>query len=184
MIVLGIDPGTAIMGYGVIEYKGGRYSPLAYGVWRTPKEMHPAGRLRLLYEEINRMLKEVQPDVVAVEELFFNRNVTTAITVGQARGIVLLAAELHGILVTEYTPLQVKQAVVGYGRAEKQQVQYMVQRILSLQETPKPDDAADALAIAICHCQFGGSTCWRSSGPKRTTWEKVLAERGIITKKE
>lgn len=184
MIVLGIDPGTAIMGYGIIDYKGGRYSPLAYGVWRTPKEMHPAGRLRQLYEDINQTLVDAKPDVVAVEELFFNRNVTTAITVGQARGIVLLAAELHGIPVTEYTPLQVKQAVVGYGRAEKQQVQYMVQRILGLKEAPKPDDAADALAIAICHCQFGGGTCWRSSEPKRTTWEKVLAERGIIAKKE
>ncbi len=184
MIVLGIDPGTAIMGYGVIEYKGSKHFPLAYGVWRTSKEENAAFRLKQLYFEINKVLEEVRPDVVVVEELFFNRNVTTAITVGQARGIVLLAAELHSIPFAEYTPLQVKQAVVGYGRAEKQQVQYMVQRILGLKEVPKPDDAADALAIAICHCQFGGNKCWRSSDTKSTTWETVLKERGTIAKKE
>ncbi len=163
MIVLGIDPGTAIMGYGVVSYQNSKHKPLAYGVLRTNKDEKTEDRLKQLFQGINELLDEYRPDVMAVEELFFNRNVTTAITVGQARGVALLAASLRGIPVGEYTPLQVKQAVVGYGRAEKQQVQYMIQRILGLQEVPKPDDAADALAIAICYCQFGGKSSWRSS---------------------
>lgn len=163
MIVLGIDPGTAIMGYGVVSYQNSKHKPLAYGVLRTDKDEKTEDRLKKLFHGINGLLDEYRPDVMAVEELFFNRNVTTAITVGQARGVALLAASLRGIPVGEYTPLQVKQAVVGYGRAEKQQVQYMIQRILGLQEVPKPDDAADALAIAICYCQFGGKSSWRSS---------------------
>ena len=164
MIVLGIDPGTAIMGYGLIEYSGGKHKTLAYGVWRTDKADRTEDRLKQLFIGLNDLLDTHKPDVMAVEELFFNRNTTNAIPVGQARGIALLAAGLRGIPVGEYTPLQVKQAVVGYGRAEKQQVQYMVQKILGLAEKPKPDDAADALAVAICYCQFGGSGSWRSSG--------------------
>jgi len=177
LIVLGIDPGTAIMGYGVIEYKGSKHLPLAYGVLRTNKEDSMADRLKYLYNGINQLIDTYQPDAITVEELFFNQNVTTALTVGQARGIVLLAAGLHNIPVTEFTPLQVKQAVVGYGRAEKQQVQYMVQRILGLKSVPKPDDAADALAIAICHCQFGGSNSWRSSKGSNQSWEEWLLKR-------
>lgn len=184
MIVMGIDPGTAIMGYGVLDYKGSKHIPLTYGVLRTTKEDSTADRLKKLFLGLNSLIEEYKPEVVAVEELFFNQNVTTATTVGQARGIVLLAASLQNIAVSEFTPLQVKQAVVGYGRAEKQQVQFMVQRILSLKEIPKPDDAADALAIAICHCQFGGNHSWRSNKVKQTSWEQVIAQRASQAQKE
>ncbi|MCL1848855.1 MAG: crossover junction endodeoxyribonuclease RuvC [Clostridiales bacterium] len=163
MIVLGIDPGTAIMGYGVVEYRNSKHKSLAYGVLRTDKDDKPEERLKQLFTGVNRILDAYSPDVMAVEELFFNRNTTNAISVGQARGVALLAAGLRGIAVGEYTPLQVKQAVVGYGRAEKHQVQFMIRKILGLTETPKPDDAADALAIAICYCQFGGQKSWQSA---------------------
>ena len=162
MIVIGIDPGTAIMGYGIVEFSGGRHKPVDYGVLRTDKDMKPEIRLRELFIGINRLLDGFKPDVMAVEELFFNRNTTNAISVGQARGVAMLAAGLRDMPVGEYTPLQVKQAVVGYGRAEKSQVQFMVRKLLSLPETPKPDDAADALAVAICYCQYGGKSSWRS----------------------
>jgi crossover junction endodeoxyribonuclease RuvC len=151
MLILGIDPGTAIMGYGLIEKRGNRLYPLDYACWRTPAHTPMPERLLMLYNEIEAYIKEKQPQCVAVEELFFNRNTTTAISVGQARGIVLLAAAQSGIPVYEYTPLQVKQAVVGYGRADKKQIQQMVKGLLGLPEIPKPDDVADALAIAICH---------------------------------
>ena len=178
MIVLGIDPGTAIMGYGVVDYRNSRHKPLAYGVLRTSKEEAVEARLERLFYGVTRLLEEYQPEVMAVEELFFNRNVTTAITVGQARGIALLAASMKKIKVSEYTPLQVKQAVVGYGRAEKQQVQYMIQRILNLKEVPKPDDAADALAIAVCHCQFGGLKSWRGTSQKELEAALLARSRG------
>jgi len=151
MLILGIDPGTAIMGYGLIEKRGNHLFPLDYACWRTPAHTPMAERLLMLYKELEVYIKEKQPHFVAVEELFFNRNTTTALTVGQARGIVLLAAAQAGIPVYEYTPLQVKQAVVGYGRADKKQIQQMVKGLLGLREVPKPDDVADALAIAICH---------------------------------
>ncbi len=151
MLILGIDPGTAIMGYGLIEKKGNRLFPVDYACWRTPAHTPMPERLLMLYHEIEAYIKEKQPHHVAVEELFFNRNTTTAISVGQARGVVLLAAAQCGLPVYEYTPLQVKQAVAGYGRADKQQIQQMVRALLGLQEIPKPDDTADALAIAICH---------------------------------
>ncbi|MCM1565685.1 MAG: crossover junction endodeoxyribonuclease RuvC [Dehalobacter sp.] len=156
MLILGIDPGTAIMGYGLIEKNGQKLSPVTYSCWRTPSDLPMPDRLRMLYESLEDFLGEYSPDVMAVEELFFNRNTTTAITVGQARGVVLLSAARRNIEVSEYTPLQVKQAVVGYGKADKKQIQYMVRAILSLQETPKPDDTADALAIAICHAHSMG----------------------------
>jgi len=151
MIILGIDPGTAIMGYGLIEQKGNHLSALAYSCWRTPAHTPLVERLLLLYEQIVPFLREHPPDHMAVEELFFNRNTTTALAVGHARGVVLLAGAQQGIPVYEYTPLQIKQAVVGYGRAEKKQVQQMVKGLLRLDEIPKPDDTADALAVAICH---------------------------------
>lgn len=151
MFILGIDPGTAIMGYGLIEKQANTLKPLQYGCWRTPAHTPLEQRLLTLYNSIAGLLSEYRPDRVAVEELFFNSNTTTALAVGQARGIVLLAAAQKGIPVFEYTPLQVKQAVVGYGKAEKKQVQQMVKVLLSLNNVPKPDDAADALAIAICH---------------------------------
>lgn len=151
MIILGIDPGTAIMGYGLIEQKGNLLNALEYSCWRTPAHTPLAERLLLLYNKIFPFLTEHRPDHIAVEELFFNSNATTAIAVGQARGIVLLAGAQQGIPVYEYTPLQVKQAVVGYGRADKKQVQQMVKGLLKLDIVPKPDDTADALALAICH---------------------------------
>lgn len=151
MLILGIDPGTAIMGYGLIEKKGNRLLPLTYSCWRTPAHTPMPERLLTLYNELQMFMQSYHPQQIAVEELFFNRNTTTAITVAQARGVVLLAGAKAGIPVYEYTPLQVKQAVVGYGRADKKQIQQMVRALLGLQEVPKPDDTADALAIAICH---------------------------------
>lgn len=151
MIIVGIDPGTAILGYGLIEQKGNRLRALDFACWRTPAHTPLAERLLMLYEKVFFYLQKNRPDHLAVEELFFNRNTTTALTVGHARGVVLLAGAQQGIPVFEYTPLQVKQAVVGYGRAEKKQVQQMVKGLLRLDEVPRPDDAADALAVAICH---------------------------------
>lgn len=151
MLILGIDPGTAIVGYGLIEKQGQKLTPVSYSCWRTKSDMPMAERLLIIYESLDNLLRESPPDVMAVEELFFNRNTTTALTVGQARGVILLAAAKNNIEVFEYTPLQVKQAVVGYGKADKHQVQFMVRALLALRETPKPDDTADALAVAICH---------------------------------
>jgi len=158
MLILGIDPGTAIMGYGLIEKKGRNLSPVAYSCWRTGADLPMAVRLKQLYELLEALLLKYSPDVMAVEELFFNKNTTTALSVGQARGVVLLSAARNNIEVFEYTPLQVKQAVVGYGKADKQQIQYMVRALLALQECPKPDDTADALAVAICHAHSMGSS--------------------------
>lgn len=151
MIILGIDPGTAIIGYGLIEQKGNHLNALAHGCWRTPAHTPLAERLLMLYEQINPFLRDYKPGHMAVEELFFNRNTTTALSVGHARGVILLAGAQQGIPIFEYTPLQIKQAVVGYGRAEKKQVQQMVKGLLRLDGIPKPDDTADALAVAICH---------------------------------
>ncbi|OLN32295.1 crossover junction endodeoxyribonuclease RuvC [Desulfosporosinus metallidurans] len=151
MIILGIDPGTAIMGYGLIEQKGNHLKALTYACWRTPAHMPLAERLLILHEQIDPFLREYHPDHMAIEELFFNRNTTTALAVGHARGVAMLASAQNRIPVYEYTPLQVKQAVVGYGRADKNQVQQMVKGLLGLDQIPKPDDTADALAIAICH---------------------------------
>lgn len=154
MIILGVDPGTAITGYGIIKVAGNKFHPLEYGCIYT--ENHYSGEIRLkkIYENISTLIEKYRPDEMAVEELFFNKNIRTALSVGQARGVILLAGALQGIPVNEYTPLQVKQSVVGYGRAHKQQVQHMVKVFLNLPEIPKPDDAADALAIAICHAHF------------------------------
>ena len=154
MIVLGIDPGYGITGYGVIYFDRGKFRPVEYGVVTTPKEMPMPQRLMTIHERVTAIIGEYKPDAIAVEKLFFNTNAKTVIDVGQARGIILLAGAQNSVRVAEYTPLQVKQAVVGYGRAEKKQVQYMVTKILNLDEIPKPDDAADALAIAVCHCQW------------------------------
>lgn len=151
MIILGIDPGTAITGYGLISYQGNHLKHIGYGVIRTLPKYSPAQRLKQLYQELQAIIVQYRPDVMAIEELFFNRNVTTALAVGQARGVIILAAANLDLEIAEYTPLQVKQAVVGYGRAEKQQIQEMVRILLCLPGLPKPDDAADGLAIAICH---------------------------------
>jgi crossover junction endodeoxyribonuclease RuvC len=149
MRILGIDPGTALMGWGVVELVGSRERAVAYGCLSTPPDMAPEKRLQTLYRGLCDLMMEYKPDAVSVEELFFGRNVTTAIHVGQARGIVLLAAADNGIPVREFTPMQVKMAVTGYGRADKTQVQLMVKTLLGLREVPKPDDTADALAVGI-----------------------------------
>lgn len=149
MRVMGIDPGTAICGYGVIDYEGSRLKPVQYGVIETTPNYTDAQRLVLLYKGLQELLDKYKPDIVGVEQLFFNRNVTTAITVGQARGVILLAIEQAGVELVEFTPLQVKQGVVGYGRATKEQVIAMTMRLLQIREKIKPDDAADALAVGI-----------------------------------
>jgi crossover junction endodeoxyribonuclease RuvC len=148
---MGIDPGYAIVGVGVIEYNGQRFKTLEYGAITTPAGQPFPERLQTIYEQMQQILAIYKPEAMAVEKLFFNTNTTTAIDVAQARGVILVAAQQAGVPCFEYTPLQVKQAVVGYGRAEKKQVIEMTKKILSLTRTPKPDDVADALAIAICH---------------------------------
>lgn len=159
MIILGIDPGTAITGYGIVSHHGNHLKKMGFGVVRTEPKVAMALRLKELYQQLLQIIETYHPDVVAVEELFFNKNVTTALSVGQARGVILLAAATSGLETAEYTPLQVKQGIVGYGRAEKRQVQEMVRMLLCLPELPKPDDAADALAIAICHAHSRKVNC-------------------------
>ena len=152
MLVLGIDPGTATTGYGLVrETDQGGLVVVEYGVVLTPAGMAQEKRLLLLYERIMEILLLHRPDQGAVEKLFFQRNVTNAIAVGQARGVVMLALAQHSLPVAEYTPLEVKQSITGYGGADKMQIQLMVQAILELEELPSPDDAADALAVAVCH---------------------------------
>ena len=150
MILLGIDPGTATTGFGVIQKEKGALQAIDCGVVSTPKTLPMSHRLNILYEDVVELIEKYHPSIIAVEKLFFARNVTTAIDVGQARGVILLAAQKADLQIVEYTPLQVKQAVTGYGQANKKQVQSMVQKLLKLKVLPKPDDAADALAIAIC----------------------------------
>ena len=157
MIILGIDPGLAIVGYGVIEYNKGRFRTLAYGAITTPAHTAVEARLSMIYRDVTALIEKFHPDEMAVEELFFNTNSTTAIAVAEARGVILLAAHRLGVKCNEYTPLQVKSSVVGYGKADKKQVMMMVQTILGLEKAPKLDDTADALAIAICHAHTGGS---------------------------
>ena len=151
MIILGIDPGYAIVGWGVLEYSGNSFKTLGYGSIQTPAHTDADSRLLEIYRGMKAVIEKYKPAQMAVEELFFNTNSKTAIMVAQARGVILLSARLMGVEVFEYTPLQVKQAVVGYGRAEKKQVIDMVTSILNLKAPPKPDDTADALAIAVCH---------------------------------
>ncbi len=151
MRILGIDPGYAIMGYGIVDMKGSRFEAVAYDSVFTDKDIPMPDRLKALYTSLMDIICEYEPDVAAVEELFFNSNAKTAILVGQARGVALLACSNSGLEIAEYTPLQIKQALVGSGRAEKKQVQYMVRTILHLKEVPRPDDTADALAAAITH---------------------------------
>jgi crossover junction endodeoxyribonuclease RuvC len=151
-LALGIDPGTATTGYGLVRIEpDGSLVAVKYGVLLTPKESTASARLVMLYNQLHDLLIEYKPQLAAVEKLFFARNVTTALAVGQARGVVLLAIEQAGIEVFEYTPKEVKNAVAGYGGADKRQVQEMVRALLQLDSIPKPDDAADALAIAITH---------------------------------
>jgi crossover junction endodeoxyribonuclease RuvC len=151
MRIIGIDPGTGILGFGVIEVIKGKPQLVDGGVIRTPVKEDDAVRLLTIYDELTHIIKDTNPTEMAVEKLFFAQNVTTAITVAQARGVVLLTGMQSGLKIAEYTPLQIKQALTGYGRAEKKQIQEMVRVILGLKEVPKPDDCADALAAAITH---------------------------------
>lgn len=151
MLIMGIDPGIAIAGYGLISGKDNDCRVIEYGVIRTDSALPMPKRLKKIYEGYAQLIKKYKPDAVAIEELFFNKNAKTIISVGQARGAAILAAALANIEVCEYTPLQVKQAVIGYGRADKHQIQQMIKMIFNLDRLPKPDDAADALAIAFCH---------------------------------
>ncbi|HEY3267857.1 MAG TPA: crossover junction endodeoxyribonuclease RuvC [Armatimonadota bacterium] len=151
MVILGLDPGTAITGFGLLRVEGGRKTVIDYGTLETSKGPSDAARLMQVFDEAEDLLRRAKPDAIAIEHLFFGRNVSTMLSVGRASGVLLLAAAKAGIEIAEYTPMQVKMAVVGYGNADKKQVQAMVQRILDLPEIPKPDDVADALALAICH---------------------------------
>lgn len=156
MRILGIDPGYAIMGYGIIDMVGNHFSPVAYGAVTTDKGMEMPDRLKHLYTGLMEIIGEYDPEVASIEQLFFNTNTTTAILVGQARGVAILSCANSGLPIFEYTPLQIKQGLVGYGRAEKKQIQQMVKTILNLKTVPKPDDTADALAAAICHGHSAG----------------------------
>lgn len=151
MRILGIDPGIAIVGTGIVDKVGNRYNPVYYDSIITKAHTPLEERIELVYNKTIELIELYKPDAMAVEELFFNNNAKTAFSVGQARGVILLAAKQHNVPFFEYTPLQVKQALTGYGRADKKQIQQMVKSFLGLSEVPKPDDTADALAIAICH---------------------------------
>ena len=157
MRILGIDPGLATVGWAVIECGRGQSRPVAYGAIITPAHTDIEARLLMIKNDLEEIINKYQPEEMAIEELFFNTNITTGIAVAEARGVILCTAHALGVKIAEYTPLQVKQAVVGYGRAEKKQVINMVTMLLGLQKPPKPDDTADALAIAICHAHSGGS---------------------------
>lgn len=157
MRILGIDPGFAIVGWGIIDIERGNIRPVAYGAITTPAHTDLEARLLMIQNDLETLIEKYKPDEMAIEELFFNTNITTGIAVAEARGVILCTAHRLGLKISEYTPLQVKQAVVGYGKAEKHQVISMVTSILKLPKPPKPDDAADAVAIAICHSQSRGS---------------------------
>jgi len=167
MVILGVDPGVATVGFGVISETGGIARPQRYGVITTPAGMRLALRLTQINHDVSELIEAFKPDAIAVEELFFNTNLKTAIAVSHGRAAIILAGEEHGVPMFEYTPLQVKKAVVGYGHASKKQVMDMVRRLLSMEQAPKPDDAADALAVAICHARSahsllnveGGNAC-------------------------
>ena len=158
MVILGIDPGLAIVGWGALQTAGSSLRVLGYGCIRTPAHTPVEKRLAAIYSDMNTLLSTFKPDALSIEELFWNTNQTTGIQVAEARGVILTAAEQHGVAVNEYTPLQVKQAVVGYGRAEKKQVIAMVTSLLGLKKQPSPDDTADALAMAICHASCAQSS--------------------------
>ena len=157
MRILGIDPGIAIVGWGIVDHNCGRFAPVAYGAIRTEANTPTENRLASIYSELCEIIKKYKPDAVAIEELFWNTNQKTGIIVAEARGVILLAATQNGLPIYEYTPLQVKQSVVGYGRAEKNQVIAMVTMFLGLKKPLTPDDTADALALAICHAHTGDS---------------------------
>lgn len=164
MRILGIDPGYAIVGYGIVDYEANRFRVVDYGAVTTQAHTPFDLRLQTIYNGLSCLIEKYSPDAMSIEKLFFNTNTTTAIDVAQARGVIVLAAAQGGLDIAEYTPLQVKQSVVGYGRAEKKQVQEMTRLMLNLKSVPKPDDTADALALAICHAHSAGSLLGRMKG--------------------
>ena len=168
MIILGIDPGVAIVGWGVVDYSASKFKTVDYGAIRTPAGMDAEKRLAIIYRELGEIIKKYKPEAMAVEEIFWNTNQKTGIIVSEARGVILLCAELNGVDIFEYTPLQVKQGVVGYGRADKKQVITMVSMLLGIKEKITPDDTADALAIAICHAHCGASKISQFYNKKQT----------------
>lgn len=182
MRVLGIDPGTAIVGYGIVDFENNRYSTVDYGCIYTDKELPMSKRLEKIYNELFDLLEKYKPEHMAVEDLFYFKNNKTVISVGQARGVILLCGEKNGLEAKSYTPLQVKMGITGYGKAEKKQIQLMVQKILKLKELPKPDDAADALAIAVTHINSLSSGCYNISGGK-TICDKNI-KSGKLSAKE
>ena len=157
MLILGIDPGYAIVGYGVLDYKNNHFTVVDYGAITTEAGVPFNRRLEIIYDELTALIETHRPEAMSIEKVFYNNNAKTVIDVSQARGVIMLAAQKCRVPVFEYTPLQVKQSVVGYGRAEKKQIQDMTKRILNLDAVPKPDDTADALAMAICHGHSSGS---------------------------
>ncbi len=161
LIILGIDPGYAIIGYGVIRFENNRFETVDFGAITTEAHTDFNDRLFEIYTELSFIITKHHPDVMSIEKLYFNTNQKTAIAVAEARGVILLTARQNNVPVFEYTPLQVKQSVVGYGRAEKQQVQEMIRVLLNLSAVPKPDDTADALAMAVCHAHTAGSVLGR-----------------------
>ncbi len=165
MLALGIDPGSAICGYGIVDMQGNRYQAICSGAVQTSPKISMPERLQIIYRELSQVIEQYHPERMGIEKLFFNRNVTSAIAVAQARGVVLLTAADHDLAISEFTPLEVKQAVVGYGKATKDQVIYMTQKLLNLSVSPQLDDVADALAIAICTLNSCGS---------HAVWEKSL----------
>lgn len=157
MRILGIDPGYAIVGYGIVDFDGMHFKTVGYGAITTKANMQFSCRLKAIYDDMITVIQKYQPECMSIEKLFFNTNTTTAIDVAEARGVIMLAAENKSVKIYEYTPLQVKQAITGYGRAEKHQIMEMVKGLLSLPQIPKPDDTADALALAVCHGHSAGS---------------------------
>lgn len=169
MRILGIDPGVATIGFGVIDFSGREYKLANCGVITTPAHTMLSARLEQIYDDMCQLLELFKPDAVSIEELFFNTNITTGIAVAHGRGVLLLACRKAGVAIYEYTPLQVKQAVVGYGRAEKKQVMDMVRRICALPSPPKPDDAADAVALALCHARSSTSLLYKGDREECST---------------
>ena len=169
MRILGIDPGIATIGFGLVDSEGNKQKLLQCGVISTPAHTSLSSRLEQIYEDMTQLLDKFKPDAVSIEELFFKTNLTTGIAVAHGRGVILLACQKAGISIYEYTPLQVKQAVVGYGRAEKAQVMDMVKRICGLTAAPKPDDAADAVALALCHARSSTSLLFKGERDECST---------------
>ena len=155
MRILGIDPGYATIGYGIVDFDNSKFKTVNYGAIITKPDLPFAKRLEVIYRDVSQLINDFHPNAISIEKLFFNTNTTTAIDVAQARGVILLAAQMNSVEIYEYTPLQVKSAVTGFGRAEKHQVMEMTKALLSLKKVPKPDDTADALALAICHAYTG-----------------------------